>query len=299
MTRLAAVAWSRWCAFFFAPTSTTPLALTRIAVGLVVLLAAASWAPDLVTFFARDGLSPYQPTGGSGLTVFALDASPTTVRVAFALLVAAALAMTVGLFTRTATVVTLVLLVSFQHRMPYVMNSGDLMLRLLVLLLCLAPAGAALSVDRWRRDPAGFRVAPARAPWALRLVQLQVALVYLTTVVAKLRSVSWPNGTALYYAFQSPDLVRVPLPRALVHSRPAVALMTYGLLAVEVAFVLLVWPRVTRRWVLAAGVVMHVLGHVFLVLSIFSYVVLAAYVAFVPPETADRLVARVRPLRRT
>ena len=290
MTRLPAAVWRAWSGFFFTPVSTTPVALTRIAVGLVVLVAAASWAPDLTTFFANDGLSPYADDGGVGFTLFSVSASPLAVRAAFAALVVSALCMTAGLFTRPATLATYVLLVSFHNRMPYVMNSGDVLLRLLVLLLCLAPAGAALSADRWRSSRADFWTAPRRAPWALRLVQLQVAVVYLATVVEKLKSVTWPRGTTLYYAFQSPDLVRVPLPDWLLHERLAVQAMTYGLLAVEVAFVLLVWPRRTRPFVLAAGAVMHVLGHVFFVLSIFTYVVLAAYVAFLPPETADRLV---------
>lgn len=287
-------AWRAWCRFFFTPASTAPLALTRIALGLVVLVEAASWAPDLTTWFAAGGLSPYQPDGGAGMTVFSLSASPTAVRLAFGLLVVAALCLVAGLGTRVAAAVTFVLLVSFQHRMPYVMNSGDLMLRLLVGLLVLAPAGAALSADRWLRHRDAFWTAPERAPWALRLIQLQVAAIYLVTVVEKLRSDTWPSGTALYYAFQSPELVRVPVPQWLVHQPLAIHLMTYGLLAVEVVFVVLVWPRRTRPYVLAAGVVMHVLGHVFLVLSVFTYVVLAAYVAFLPPDTADRLLARRR-----
>lgn len=293
MRSAGAAAWRWWNAFFFAPVSTAPLALTRVAVGLVVLVEAWSWAPDLTTWFADGGLAPYDD-GGAGLTVFSLSASPAFVRAAFAVFVLAAVCLVLGLATRVAAVVTFVLMVSFQHRMPYVMNSGDLMLRLVVGLLCLAPAGATLSLDSLRRN--AFWTAPARSPWALRLVQIQVVTVYLGTVVEKLRSETWPDGTALYYAFASPDLVRVSMP--LADQRLAVMAMTYGLLAVEVAIVLLVWPRRTRPYVLAAGVLAHVLGHVFFVLSLFTYVVLASYVAFVTPDAADRLVDRVRLRRR-
>ena len=283
-----------WNDFFFTPRSTAPLALTRIALGLVVLVEAASWAPDLTTWFATGGLSPYQPDGGAGATVFDLGASPAAVRAAFALLVVAAACLTIGLATRAAAVTTFVLLVSFEHRMPYVMNSGDLMLRLLVGLLVLAPAGAALSCDRWLRHRDDFWTSPERPPWALRLVQLQVVAIYLVTVVEKLRSPSWRDGTALYYAFRSPEVVRARVPEWLVHQSTAIHVMTYGLLAVEVAIVVLVWPRRTRPFVLAAGTLMHLAGHVFLVLSVFTYVVLAAYVAFLPPDVAERLVSAVR-----
>jgi hypothetical protein len=46
-----------------------------------------------------------------------------------------------------------------------------------------APAGAAYSVDRWlhrRRGKEGPEVAP-RSPWAPRMIQIEVSLVYLIT----------------------------------------------------------------------------------------------------------------------
>lgn len=275
-------AWRAWQRFFFEPARTTTLGLVRIALGLVLLVSAYSWWSDRATWFARDGLAPGATT------------SPGLVTAALVVFVVAACCVTAGLFTRVSTVVAYVLLLAFHQRMPYVMNSGDLLLRLMLLLLCLAPAGAALSVDRWLRHRETFWESPVRPVWALRLMQLQLAVVYLATVWQKLRSVTWNNGLAMYYAFQQHDLVRVPIPDLVVHKATLINAMSWGVLATEVALALLVWNRRARPYVLAAGVVMHVMGHVFLVLSIFTYVVLASLLAFVPPETADAVLARAR-----
>jgi hypothetical protein len=261
--------WAAWQRFFFTPRPTTTAGVVRIALGLVLLMEAYSWWPDVTTWFAADGLSP----GATG--------SESAILGAYAVFVVAGLAVTVGAFTRPATVVAYLLLLAFQHRMPYVFNSGDLLLRLLVGLLCFAPAGAALSVDRWRRDRAAFWTAPVRPVWALRLMQVQVALMYASTVWQKLRSVTWNNGLAMYYGLAQPDLSRVPVPDALLHRSLLMNVVTWGMLAFEIAFVVFVWNRRARPYVLAAGVVVHVLGHVFLVLGLFTYVVLAGYAAFV------------------
>ena len=69
----------------------------------------------------------------------------------------------VTFFFYLAAVVCFVALLSFERRNPYVLNSGDLLLRHLLLFLALSPAGAALSLDARRQgDPWTF---PLRTPF--------------------------------------------------------------------------------------------------------------------------------------
>lgn len=52
-----------WERFWFGPAETSTLAVVRIAYGLVVLGFTVSLAPDVMTFFSRNGVLPRQPGG--------------------------------------------------------------------------------------------------------------------------------------------------------------------------------------------------------------------------------------------
>jgi hypothetical protein len=71
-------------------------------------------------------------------------------------------------------------------------------------------------------------------------------------------------------------------------------LMTLGTLAVEASLAVLVWNRKARPWVLALGVLMHVAIAINIMVGFFSMAILTSYLAFVPPETMDRVIDRAR-----
>jgi hypothetical protein len=54
----------------------------------------------------------------------------------------------------------------------------------------------------------------------------------------------------------------------------------------------LVWPRRTRMWVLAAGVLFHLGIDVFLDIGFFSIAIYLTYLAFLPQDIAQRVVGR-------
>ena len=107
----------------------------------------------------------------------------------------AAVLMTIGLWTRLATVTAFAvvagnLLLSqthFRHNRTF----------LVIVLggLALLPAGRVLSVDAWRRRRAGRAAAPDVAPlWPLWLLRVQVCLVYLASGIEQAASI--PTGSA-------------------------------------------------------------------------------------------------------
>ncbi len=71
-------------------------------------------------------------------------------------------------------------LTSLHQRNPFVLHSGDTILRLFSLLLAFAPVGAMLSVDAW----VSGTVASDSPPWALRLMQVLI----------------WPRSTCARWA---------------------------------------------------------------------------------------------------
>jgi hypothetical protein len=158
----------------------------------------------------------------------------------------------------------------------------------------LAPSGAALSVDRWLAARPRFWEFPRRSLWPLRLIQVQVSLLYFFAVWAKLRGETWNDGTAVSYAFRIEDIERFPVPGFVTDSLVLVNLLTYGTLAVELALAILVWNGKLRPWVLLLGVGLH-LGIDYAVrVGFFSYAALVAYIAFLPPETVRSWVYRLR-----
>lgn len=278
-----------WDRFWFQPEPTSTLALVRIAFGALMVGWTISLLPDLFAFFSSDGVLPRRNLdlthGVWGLlSVFRGDA--VLVGLYIALLVAS-LCLMLGYRTRLAALVVFLGVMSLERRNPFVFNSGDGLIRILALFLMLAPAGASLSVDRLRAAKERFWEFPARAPWALRLIQLQSSVVYLSTVWQKLRGTTWNDGTAVSYALRIEDLQRLPVPAFLTDSLLAANLLTYATLATELALAVLVWSGKARPWVLGLGVAMHLLIDYAIRVGFFSLAVIVALIAFLPPDAVN------------
>jgi len=117
-------------------------------------------------------------------------------------------------------------------------------------------------------------------------------------VRVKLSGVTWNEGTAVSYALRLPDLRNFPVPHWLANNALLMNAATWGTLVVETAIGLLVWNRRLRPWVLATGVLLHLSILLTLAVGFFSWTVWILYLAFVPPEVAQRWVARARLRRR-
>jgi len=294
--RAAAASWDR---FWFAPTSTSPLALIRVAFGVIVIAWALGLAPDLLTFFSAGGMLRTQPLGGTAQwTVLALLPSDEAVSALFALLLLAASCLVLGFHTRLASTIVFVVVISFERRNPFIFNAGDGLIRIMAFYLMLAPAGESFSLDRWRRAKDRFWEFPVRPVWPLRLMQVQLSAIYLSAVWEKVRGEPWNDGTAFTYALRYDLLHRFPVPAWLTDTTILVNLATYGTLATELALGVLVWNRKARPWVLAAGVFLHLSVDYSIRIGFFSVTMLALYLAFAPPDFADRLLIRLRDRRR-
>jgi hypothetical protein len=295
--RAAARAVAGWDAFFHRPEPVTTLALFRILLGLLLLANWALLAPEVLTWLGERGVlsgaAARRLTGEGRLDVFAaLPPTDAAVLAVFGATVLASVGLTVGYMTRWSAVVAFVGMVSIHHRNTLVLNSGDTLLRVLTFLLIFSPAGAAWSVDRWlaRRggDPAPGPV--LAAPWTRRLIQFQVALLYVSTAWWKLQGASWRDGTASYYVLRLVEFQRFPLPLEplWVEWLPATRLFTWASLAVELALGLLAWVPAVRYPVLAAGACLHLGLEYALNIPLFQWLMLASLVAFVPPQHLAR-----------
>lgn len=281
-----AAAVKSWRAFWFQTQPAYTLGLVRMAFGAVAIGWTVSLRPDLYELFGPRGVEP--PGEGFQWGVFALWTSDRALLLGWAVLLVSSVLVTIGWHSRLAALVVFVLIVSFEHRNPWVWNSGDIVVRLEALFLALSPCGAALSLDQ-QRAGATFWSAQRRPQWPLRLMQLQLSLIYLASVLSKINGSAWPQGTAVSYALRLQDMLLVRAPDWLTESALLMNIATWGSLGVELSLAILVWNHRLRPWVLAAGVLMHTLIMITIAVGFFTLAMFVLYLAFVPPKTVQRL----------
>lgn len=289
--RLAA-GWNR---FWFKPQETSTLAIFRIAFGLVALGWTATQGPNLAAFYGPHGILPHEiPDGPGAWGVLSVWHGQAAVDVLYVVTVTAAVALTLGAFSRFAAILVWIGIVSFQHRNFLVSNSGDGLVRNLAFFCALSPSGESLSVDRFLKCRERFWEFPARAPWALRLIQLQVSIGYLTAVWDKAGNPLWRNGTAVSYSLRIQDIHRFATPGFITHSVAVSELFTYGTLVSELALAILIWNKSLRPWVILVGVLLHLSIDVWILVGFFSYAMFCGYIVFTPPETASHGILAIR-----
>lgn len=290
---------SAWDRFLFEPESPSPLALLRIVWGLLAAAWAVTLLPDIDPFMTRGDLY-YGGSDASGswnpLDLTHWQAAPMAVCI---LLIITGLTTSLGLFSRASSLIAVVSMLALQRTNPIVSNSGDLVLRHVGVAVALGSSGLYLSIDellarRRARAKGEERPSPKRAPWALRFLQIDIAVGYFLSMWPKLRGDAWHDGSALGLALRITDVQRWAAPEWLFDQPVVLNLLTWGTLAFEASFLFLVWKRRWRPWVLGVGVLFHIGIDIFIDVGFFSYAMVAAYIAFIPPEIADRIVEKVR-----
>ncbi|MGI9644334.1 MAG: HTTM domain-containing protein [Ilumatobacteraceae bacterium] len=272
------------------------LALVRVLYGLLLLAWTVSLLPDASVFLAEDGLVAPEFASPVGWRWFDLS-STTASLVALAALAAGAVSITIGWRPTGWLLLAFVLLVAIQRRDPLIINSGDILIRNLALLLALCPTGAALSVDRWRNHGrTSLWTAPMIAPWGLRLVQLQVVVVYFFAFWSKSGGL-WRNGTAVSTALRIDDLQRFPAPDWLVESVVLIAVATWGALAIELALATLLWVKHLRPLLIPLGILLHASIDSVLLVGFFGPAMIVGLLSFTDADWLDRKVAAFRARR--
>jgi hypothetical protein len=283
-----AAAVETWRMFWFRLQPAYTLGLVRMAFGAVAIGWTVSLLPDLYQLFGPHGIEPQQPADAFQRGVFAIWTSDRALLIGWTVLLVSSVALTIGWHSQLAALGVFVLILSFEHRDPWVWNSGDVVVRIEALILAISPCGAALSLDQARRD-GNLWSAQQRPQWPLRLMQLQLSLIYLASALSKINGGTWPQGTAVSYALRLQDLVLLSAPHWLTNSALLMNAATWGTLAIELSLAILVWNRRLRPWVLAAGVVMHTMIMITIAVGFFTLAMFVLYLAFIPPETVQRL----------
>ena len=166
--------------------------------------------------------------------------------------------------------------------------------------LIFAPAGAACSLDRlWRIAQGKENDEPPRiVPWAQRLMQIQVALVYLCASFSKATGPQWMDGTAAYYPLHLAETARFPMP--LLNNLYVINLITWGTVITEVSLATFIWVPRLRLYILAAGVGLHLGIEYTMNIPLFSFLMIASYITFLTGDDFRHFLAWAkRPLALT
>ena len=276
-------ATGRWNRFWFEEIPADIFSLLRILFGLAGLFSVVGLL-DVPLFWSCDGLVASR---GDSLCQSMGNLYPYLI---LCFVITSFAVMAVGLYTRLAVACSFcsVFLMASWNDLP--LSAAHQVLRAVLFCLVWADCGRRWSLDAWlnrRSGPADASTQESVSIWPLRLLQIQVATVYLVTALWKVNNLMWRDGSALHYIFENPQFRRFP-----VFASPVwdswMTLATYSTLAWEVSFAfLLLHPR-TRRWTLALGVVIHLGMWATLELGPFSWIMLASYVAFVDPRSVGR-----------
>jgi hypothetical protein len=272
-----------WAQFFHASAPATPVAVFRIALGSILLVNAAVLSQDLAFLYGPNGAvgaaNRDQSFRRLRVSIFAVvPATLPWLQACLAVHGVAALLLTIGLATQVSTAVAFVTLSSLQSRNPVVTYGGDDVLRVMSLLLIFAPAGETLSADAWMAH-GSWHVATNTSVWCWRLMQLQVATIYLKAFVAKLTGESWRNGSAVFLATEVTDFRRRRLPEWA--RRPPVArLATWTTLAIEGALGTVIFMPAVRGPIAIIGIAMHLTMEWFLNVFLFGAAMIACLLLF-------------------
>jgi hypothetical protein len=289
-----------WNSFWFGRVSARPLGAFRILVGLIVLahigLIALDMTPWLTDAGYLRGSEARELAGPLRLSPLQWLQDPTSVRLFLAATAVAAVAFTFGWRTRTASVLVYLGVLSMHHRMMVAASGADILLVCTLFYMVLSPCGAAYSLDARREARRRGTIAePLIVPWAQRLIQFQVCILYFMTAVLKCNGSTWPGGTAIYYVMHNPDFSRWTL--GLAESPVVLNVLTHAALLIEFGLAFLLWFKAARPYAIAVGVALHVGIFVGVNIPLFEELMVASYLTFLTRSEFDTLLRCLNPLR--
>ncbi|GAA5210005.1 HTTM domain-containing protein [Streptomyces thinghirensis] len=125
---------------------------------------------------------------------------------------------------------------------------------------------------------------------ALVVIMAEACLIYATAGWYKIQGSRWQDGTAVYYPLNLDYFSPWPaLSEALAANGTMVMLITYGTVAVQVAFPFTLFNRRVKNVLLAAMMAEHAVIAVVLGLPFFSLAMIAADAVFLPTSFLRRL----------
>lgn len=275
------------------PVRAERLAALRIGVGAAILIdALGHFWPYASVFLGSGSLG-----GGEVFPVHGSEAiwrwslvrdlgPPALVQAALWIWAGSGVCLMLGLWSRLSAVIAWALAISLYHANPFLINAGDCVRDILLFYLMLCPCGAVWSLDR-RMSHGRKGVDDSNtvfvAPWPLRLLFVQMAVIYFMGGIYKACFEPWRDGSAMYSHMANLAWTRVPY-EWLPWPQLILPAATWITLTWEVGFPVLVFVRATRNATLWLGVLFHVGTGLLFQIGVFPLYMLCFYLPLVPWE---------------
>ena len=292
--------WQGWRSFWFAPTGTASIGLYRILFGLLVLqVGLVHLGAHFEEWYGKNSMVPlpavvnhfwhHEPRFDYFLLFAQTDSTFSIIYIAF---ISAAIFLCLGLFSNYSAAFIWLTLLSMHHQNPYNINGGDAFLRTVAPFLALSHCGDSYSVDALIAKKMGRPRLTVKNPWAQRMIQVQIALVYWQTFCCKMAGPQWLDGTAIYYATRLDDMMRFPAPW-ITDNMLVLKFLDYSTLVIEFLAWNAIFIKSVRYYILIGLVCLH-LGIDYLInLPVFEWAFICTLVTFVESVDVENCLAAI------
>jgi Vitamin K-dependent gamma-carboxylase. len=296
ISNLIKKAISLWDEFWFAPQNLLGVAFMRIMLCGILFFtyvvrqvhieyySDTSWIPrSMVLSLFPDGFRP----------AFSLFFWPDTWALAMHTLLVVLLGLlTLGIGGRWIAWAAWFLDLAFIQR-NYAVNFGaDIIGCILLFYLAFTQSCERLSVLNWRKKKTQFQRSDMVSSFFIRMIQIQMGVVYAYTGFEKLKGGSWWEGTALWSVLANPQMVSYDF-TAVRYVPWMIAIVSFLTILFETYFpVMVAWKKTRYAWLLM-GVSMH-LGIAFMMgLWPFSLAMMSTYFLFIEYKDLEKVGIRI------
>jgi Vitamin K-dependent gamma-carboxylase len=268
--------------------------LMRLLLGLAILYDRLFLGLDLRKYFhPTTGLLPYsiaavQPHQNHSYTVFSLAPNSwTLVVVMYGLGVIHAFLLALGVAPRLNGIGLYFHLYNFGNHNFMLWDGEDDMMRIYLFLLLWLPLDHRTIYDRFgTSDNKASSLSSTWPMWPFRLWQIYICIVYFGCSGEKIVSEHWRDGTALYHVSHTTDWYPgIFNPDFLFNRMWFLRLCTYGSMFIEFICWIFIWPRATRKAVLALVFLFHFGIEVTMTMHVFEWVAMIGWMVFLVDPT--------------
>ncbi len=283
--------WTQW--FLFESCDPRIAVFLRIGFAVLLIINTLSWLADAKLWFTDEGVLSTKTAvllsdGVRQSLLFWLPSTEPVVRTCLQICLVQSCLLLVGFWSRFQVACLFVWLVSFQHRNPLISDGEDTVFRWFAFLMIWMPLDYRWSFSRWLANGKLPNWNPETA-WALRLIQLQMAVIYASAAWNKCFGITWQQGTALYYVSRMTDHYgRAMWLDRLFETPGVVQALTWGALSIEMALPFTLWFRRTRLWAIVAGILLHLGIEITMNLFLFEWIMILGLLSFYEPSHESR-----------
>ena len=275
-----------WNRFWFSTFDPLPLSIFRVFLGALTFAFYIGNYPNWERFYSAEGIPSLitsELIRNNWWTIFSWTEGLIPIKIYWWIALFCSILFTIGLKTRFATILLYIIQTSMNIRDNSVINGEDLIFRMLLFYSCFAPLNHCLSIDNLLNKKKKHKSLPI--VWALRAMQINVALIYLVNVPNKLtHDIAWLNGEALYWTVVNGMWSYGVLGELFCKWNCLISKIgTYGSLFIEGTFPIFVCFKETRIFSIAALAALHIGIAIFLAnVTFFTLAMVCAMWLFVP-----------------